>query len=43
MLCVFLGWWFDCRAGFTALMAGWIEIEGVKKEKEKEEKKEGDA
>ena len=38
------GWWFDCRAGCTALMAGWIEIEGVKgKKEEKEEKEEGDA
>lgn len=40
----FLGWWFDCRAGCTAVMAGWIGIEGVKENKEeKEEKEEGDA
>lgn len=44
MLCVFLGWWFDCRAGCTAVMEGWIGIEGVKEKKEeKEEKEEGDA
>lgn len=44
VLCVFLGWWFDCRAGCTAVMEGWIGIEGVKEKKEeKEEKEEGDA
>lgn len=39
----FWGWWFDCRAGCTAVMAGWIGIEGVKEDKEEKEEKEGDA
>lgn len=39
----FWGWWFDCRAGCTAVMEGWIGIEGVKEKKEEKEEKEGDA